>query len=210
MDEIEFIPGQRVSVPWGLDVVDGTVVSVSGEGPNRRVVVRVTPSEPDDETESLIMTFRARDLEGAATEANEHRPGSWLFAKEYEDRLRIALRQLLDQLPAAPSSTSQPNLVEDAGEGDFVLKAAGRRLLVEAKALRGRELQPDMLEKFWRQVVKYQSPQALLVTNANLSKNAQQRLRELHDSGVDLRIVRWFSSEDNDALGEAIGRILVS
>src|SRR5262245_27372145 len=87
-----FKPGDHVAVPWGLDVLEGTVVSTHGEGPQRRVVVSV--DLPDTE-ESQVMTFPARELEEAAQDASERPPGAWLPAYRYEETLRRALERLV-------------------------------------------------------------------------------------------------------------------
>lgn len=208
MVEAVFTPGQRVFVPWGLDVVDGTVLEVKGDGPGRRVVVQIVDPEGHEEAEPLVMTFRPADLEAAAEEASERRPGAWLSAARYEEKLRDAVNRLLDKWPQASRSIQPPHLVEERDIADFALRAADHLLLIEAKAPIAGQVPSKALDQLWSHARSSRIPVALLVTNGELSLSAQRRLRELVRSGAKIGVVRWSSLDDNEALGSAIEEAL--
>src|SRR5438876_11021665 len=116
--EQSFRPGDRVAVPWGLDVIEGTVVSSHGQGPERRVVVSV--DLPDTE-ESQLLTFPVRELEEAAQDASERPPGAWLSAYRYEQALRRVLEQSgFNVWPTSPEESartgSRPDFIVDDGD----------------------------------------------------------------------------------------------
>lgn len=201
--EQSYRPGDRVAVPWGLDVIEGTVVSSHGQGPQRRVVVSV--DLPDTE-ESQLLAFPVRELEEAAQDASERPPGAWLSAYRYEQALRRVLEQSgFNVWPESPEESARTG-----SRPDFVVDDGDHRLIIEVKApLSGR-----VTRKAVNQLLSYLTASrlkhGLLVTNAALSPDALSELDEAHERGLDVRAVQWRSSDDNTELGRAIRELLLA
>jgi hypothetical protein len=121
--------------PGVLDVVRGTVVSTSGQGPGRRVVVSVELPGAEGSAETELVTLPATALEDAAKVASEHLPGAWLPAYRYEEALRDALEQLVLG-DAGLGSLGRERLPIHDSPWDFVLDVGGHRLVIEAKSLK--------------------------------------------------------------------------
>ena len=206
--EQSFRPGDRVAVPWGLDVIEGTVVSTHGEGPERRVVVSV--DLPDTE-ESQLMTFPVGELEEAAQDASERPPGAWLSAYRYEQALRHALEQLADRESGLNVWLESPEESARAGSrSDFIVDDGDHRLVIEAKAPRSGHVTRKAIDQLLSYLTVSSVKQGLLVTNAPLSPEALSELDEAHQRGFDVRTVQWRSPDDNPELGRAIRELLLA
>lgn len=205
-----FAPGKRVSVPWGLDVLQGTVIDSHGEGSTRRVMVSVDLPDTGDDPETQLVTFRATDLEAAALVANERHPGAWIQAYKYEEQLSQALERLTKTWQRLDASLERRRRgIGD--EADFALDAEGRELLIEAKSLSpNRAVSPDVIDKLLRLLLSSHASGALLVTNSRLSRAASERLEEAIRSGLSIRAVHWQPSEDNTELDQAIRDLLAA
>ena len=126
-------PGDRVAVPWGLDVLEGTVVSTEGGGPGRRVVVSV--DLPDtEESGAQLVTFPASELEAAAAVASERQPGAWLPAFRYEEALRHALEYLIQADAELGIQSLGHERPSPDSRADFALDVGDHRLIIEAKS----------------------------------------------------------------------------
>jgi rRNA processing protein Gar1 len=62
----KYRPGDRVTVPWGLDEATGTVVDVFGPPGNPFVVVRVDLSGIEAEEDKSEVGFKADDIKPAS------------------------------------------------------------------------------------------------------------------------------------------------
>jgi hypothetical protein len=56
-------PGRRVRVPWGLDVIEGTITEVFGPPARQFARVRVELAGPDDEGAMEVVTLPVSLLE---------------------------------------------------------------------------------------------------------------------------------------------------
>lgn len=206
--EQSFRPGDRVAVPWGLDVIEGTVVSSHGLGPERRVVVSV--DLPDTE-ESQLVTFPVQELEEAAQDASERKPGAWLSAYRYEQALRSALEQLaqpdsgLNVWPQGPEDSARTG-----SRPDFIVDDGDHRLVIEVKAPLSGRVTRKAVDQLLSYLTVSRLRHGLLVTNAALSPDALSELDEAHQRGFDVRAVRWHSPDDNPELGRAIRELLLA
>jgi Restriction endonuclease len=206
--EQSFRPGERVAVPWGLDVIEGTVVSSHGQGPERRVVVSV--DLPDTE-ESQLMTFPVRELEEAAQDASERKPGAWLSVYRYEQALRRALEQLAQPesgLNVWPKSTEESG--RTGSHPDFIVDDGDHRLVIEVKAPPSGRVSRNAVDQLLSYMTVSRLKHGLLVTNAALSPDALSELDEAHLRGFDVRAIQWHSPDDNTELDRAIRELLLA
>lgn len=200
-----FDPGDRVAVPWGLDVVEGTVVSLHGKGPERRAVVSVDLPDTD---EPQLVTFPVRELEEAAQVASERRPGAWLSGYRYEQALRRALEQLAKSDPELAYLRSQAKPATADSDADFTLDFGRHRLIIEAKAAPSGRVSAKAVDRLMYYVALSQARHGLLVTNAPLSADALNELDEAHQRGLDIRAVQWRSPDDNPELASIVRQLL--
>jgi hypothetical protein len=203
MSDQSFAPGDRVSVPWGLDVLEGTVVSSHGHGPGRQVVVSV--ELPDTEEETQLVTFSARLLEDAAEEASERQPGAWLPAYRYEERVRDALERLADD------ALTGPTLERERPSGqpiDFILSSGDHRLVIEAKTASSGRVGSKAIDQLMHNLKRSKGSAGLLVSNADLSPAAVERIQQARYDGYNIRAIQWHSMDDNPHLSRTISELL--
>jgi hypothetical protein len=199
-----FVPGARVAAPWGLDVLEGTVVDSHGEGSARRVMVSVELPDTGDDPETQLVAYRASDLEAAARVADERQPGAWMQAYKYEEQLSETLKRLTETAQLLNSSLERPIRAVDS-EADFTLDADGRKLLIEAKTLSpDKAISRDTIDRLLDLLLSSHASGALLVTNRRLSRAAAEVLQEAILNGLSIRAVHWEPSGDSAELGRAI------
>lgn len=204
-----FVPGERVAVPWGLDVLEGTVVSSHGKGPARRVVVSVELPDTEDGAGSQLVTLSEKDLTAAADLADERRPGSWLPAYHYEEELRRTLESLVGQRSSlGPLSLAHRHRSALDSRVDFTLNAGDRSLIIEAKSSTSGSIASKAIDQLLAYLRLSNATAGLLVTNTALSTGALARLREAAQEGYKVRAVKWLSPDDNTVLLHSIEDLL--
>lgn len=194
--------GDRVRVPWGLDVLDGLVEDIYETSSGRRVVVRVAvPGSSEAET----VTLPAETIEPPEN-AETASPGSWVTGARYERKLGEALQRLVPSLRADTGILVQVAM----GRGqsaDFVVQSGNRKVFIEAKSgTHQRHVTTDMVNQL-RRLLRYANSRdvaGLLVTDLDLTPSAQRLLRE----SPQLRAVRWRSSSDDKRLADALASLL--
>jgi Holliday junction resolvase len=206
--EQSFSPGDRVTVPWGLDVLEATVVSTHGAGANHRVVVNVDLPDTEDESGSQLVTFPARELEAVAHARSERRPGAWLPAYRYEQALRSALENLVNlglnvSSQVGGESPADPRV-------DFLVNDGNHLIVIEAKAVTSGRVRPEAIDQLLSYLVNHRATAGLLVTNALLSEAARARLEQAHEEGLEVQAVRWDSPDDNSNLDRVIRELLLA
>jgi hypothetical protein len=235
MAQRAFSIGDRVHVPWGLDVIDGVVVGVYGEGDHRQVVVKVRLPDAQDKTEDAedtTVTLPAHVLEEAEAEAEERSPGSWLPALRWERSLRDALTEILRRRwgdRASVVEQERPDFEVVLPDRAIVWETKNwtsgfapeerpyievrfpeRTILVEAKAPRSGIVPEDAVTALLAMLAAAQVASGLLVTNGELSEAAEDHLHSAEREGVSLRAVRWRNSRDNQRLARALNELLAA
>lgn len=208
--ERSFSPGDRVAVPWGLDVLEGTVVSSHGEGANRRIVVNVHLPDTEDDPGSQLVTFRARDLEAAAEAESERRPGAWLPAYRYEQALRSALEDLANSESGLSVSSQVYGAPTTDLLADFLVNYGSHQIVIEAKALTSGRVRPEAIDQLLTYLVNHSATAGLLVTNASLSEAARAKVDQANKEGVEVQVIHWDSPDDNSKLDRAIRELLLA
>ena len=205
-----FVPGTRVAAPWGLDVLQGTVVDSHGEGSARRVMVSVELPDTGDDPETQIVAYRASDLEAAARVASDRQPGAWIQSYKYEEQLSRTLERWTETAQLLNSSLERQIRATDF-EADFALDADGRKLLIEAKTLSpNKAISRDTIDRLLVLLLSSHASAALLVTNRRLSHAAKERLQEAIHDGLSIRAVHWEPSGDSAELDRAIHELIAA
>ncbi|MFE2704534.1 MULTISPECIES: hypothetical protein [Streptomyces] len=194
MTNRDYEVGDTVLVPWGLDLVEGTVVGAYGEGSSLRVLVEVDVG--DGATE--VLPFSSRALEIAQTPEEKGPPGAWVHASRYEDALSRTLTQILRQhlVEWHGAVELRTGFKEDRGI-DIRAQLPDRVLVVEAKHYSDENvpLRISVLD----QIVAYlREPQrecphvvGLVVTNTKVLPRIFEHAQELRESGIPLWVAMW-------------------
>lgn len=215
MAERTYSVGEPVHVPWGLDVVEGVVVSAYGSGEARQVVVKVMLPDAPDDAEDTTVTLPASALEAADLEADERRPGSWLPALHYERELTEAITSIVRRIWGdrarleRPASSAEPELARNV-RADIEIKLSDRTVLIEAKAPASGRVSERTVTALVVLLAAAHAAAGLLVTNGELSPGAEERVRDANREGVPLRAVTWRSQRDNQNLARALGELLAA
>lgn len=196
--------GDRVGVPWGLDVLEGQVLRTYETGVGSRAVVMVNVPGADDEPESRTITLPTTDLlpigEGQELEA----PGSWLddyqFEKEVEEALSRAVRRL-----AKPAEV-ETELRLDGQRPDAIVRLGNHLVVVEVKKVAQTSAAVNQLTSFLRQV-RADNPDAFVGALLVLQSGPRAQVaRELADLG--LTTVSCSTPRDDRKLTAALIRLL--
>lgn len=206
-------PGQEVRVPWGLDVLKGTVQRVYDTGRGPRVVVAVELPDADGSTvEDVSVTLPADAVERwQGTHAEEEQPGHWAHGYAYERNLRAAIEDVTRQLyPNVQVSVLEEH--QDRGidfnirlhghNDDRVIVGVAKYVESRQKTLRGREV---------LEVLRYAQLRTIpiaLFSNASLLKSARDLIQEVPVE--NFRFIRWRGSVDNEKLAADLGELMDS
>lgn len=202
--------GQTVSVPWGLDVLEGTVLRVYGTGSGSRAVVRVhIPGTGGDESEGedATLTLPTDAVEPIDDSPDRPRPGSWVDALAYEQLVAAAVQRILAKI-AHPAEVSEPSSESDQGI-DMVIHSGDSMIAIEAKYLSSKSRLPEREVDRAIDIAGRTLLPLLLVTNANPAPGALSAFRKRHETAKRLGLVRWRSPADDTDLESEL-RLLLS
>jgi hypothetical protein len=196
--------GDRVGVPWGLDVLEGLVLRIYETGTGARAVVLVHVPGADDEPESRTVTLPTVDLlpigEGHELEA----PGSWVDEYQFEKAVGEALNRVVLRLAESAEVETEPRL--GGQRADAIVKIGDHLVVVEAKRVAQTPAAFDQLASFLRQV-RADNPDAFVGGLLVLQSGPRgQVAREL--AGQGLAIVNWNTPRDDQKLTAALTRLL--
>jgi hypothetical protein len=196
--------GDRVGVPWGLDVLEGVVLRTYETGAGTRAVVLVDVPGADDEPDSRTVTLPTTDLlpigEGQELEA----PGSWVdeyqFEKEVEEALSRAVRRL-----AKPAEV-ETELRLGGQQPDAIVRFGDHLVVVEVKKAAQTPAAVNQLALFLHQV-RANNPDAFVGGLLVLQSGPHAQVaKELADLG--LATVNWNTPRDDQKLTAALTRLL--
>ncbi|MET8097342.1 hypothetical protein ABZV29_12810 [Streptomyces sp. NPDC005236] len=194
MTNRDYQVGDAITVPWGLDLVQGTVVGAYGEGLGLRVLVEVDLGDGGTE----VLPFPPRALELAQQPEGQGPPGAWVQASRYEESLSRVLGKILHaHAPEWPGGVEMSARLGETREIDFLAQLPDRLLLIEAKHYR--DAQRPLNSSTLDQMVAYlRRPQrnnlpavALVVTNAKVPLSVVERAEEYRKAHVPLWVAGW-------------------
>src|SRR5690348_13539004 len=119
--------GDRVAVPWGVDVREGEVIAVYRTGDVLQAVVRLTVPGGDDEPPTVVLP--ADSVTPLSAEHDLPAPGTWLPGFRYEREVANALARVL----ADPESAVYLNLERSGQEIDFLVESQQAVIVGEVK-----------------------------------------------------------------------------
>jgi hypothetical protein len=190
------MPGSRVFVRWGLDLVSGVVVDRYDTGAGGRVVVRLDPQNAGEEDPPTV-TVPTTEVSIARDAEEVDPPGTWVHSVSYERDVLRALGRVLSQLKRTGSlerSVSTGNR-----EHDFVIDVGDARLIFEVKYRRDGVFSENHADQVARQLESVHGMTKLVVSNARFPGTSVHRL-----SRDRIVPVTWRAKEDDPQLAEAV------
>jgi hypothetical protein len=196
--------GDRIGVPWGLDVLEGVVLRTYATGDATRAVVLVDVPGADDEPESRTVTLPTTDLlpigEGHELEA----PGSWVDEYQFEKAVEEALNRVVRRLAKPAEVETEPRIGDQ--RPDALVKLGDHLVVVEVKRAAQTSAAVNQLASFLQQI-RAHNPDVLVGGLLVLQSKPRTRVaRELADLG--LATVNWNAPRDDRKLTAALTRLL--
>lgn len=191
MTNRDYEVGDAILVPWGLDVVQGTVTGAYGEGQGLRVLVEVDLGDGNTE----VLPFPPRVLEVAQQPEEKGPPGTWVQASRYEQSLARVLSKILHAHVHEWAGDVEVNArLGQNREIDLLAHLPDRLLLVEAKHYG--ETQPfnisvlNQMRTYLRG--QYSTPGVgLIVTNVKVHPEVAVYAEKYRKTGVPVWVVSW-------------------
>lgn len=201
--------GQSVLVPWGLDVLPGTVIRVYNSGAGPRVVVRIdVPGVSGAEIEDVTVTLPVDALEQEGERGSSAAPGEWVHAQAYERELVAHITLMLRSMEQGSGmhlTISNRHYGSD-DQIDFTIQTRdGWMIDCEAKYSK-RLVGLSSISRLLSTTEKRLVP-VLFITNIGLSGPAANELRNADTQGK-LNWVLWRGERDNTALEQTILSLL--
>ncbi|MGW7514617.1 hypothetical protein ACWGJ2_03375 [Streptomyces sp. NPDC054796] len=200
-------PGQEVQVPWGLDVLRGTVLRTYDTGRGPQAVVRVeVPGVSGSSVDEVTVTLPVRALK-APSGAGGPAPavGNWVHAMSYERGFYSHLESILESLD--PKGSTYVHRADLDGEYDFYIARRRKKSLEYEILLYGvlkystkkTPLSVKRLQSVisWEKSMRRSKGRLLLVTNVDISAAAVQLFSE---SGSHLLWLKWGGPKDDSNL----------
>lgn len=197
--------GDRVAVPWGVDIREGEVVAVYETGAVQRVVVRLTvPEGGGDESPTVVLPA------DSVTPLSEGRelpaPGSWLHGFRYEREVAGALTRVLADL----QPVVRLNAEHLGREVDILVESEQGIIVTEVKTLD--HLSERQFNAAMRQLrefmVTYPDAKGLLVTSGSLPNSVRKRVNTRGLLSRNLGTVRWRQPGDDKNLRTVVYALL--
>jgi hypothetical protein len=191
-------PGELVLVPWGLEEMPGVVIEVFATGLGERAVVRLLGENDPDAT----VTVPADSLTPAS--GISRGISSRIDTAAFESQVRAAIRRAATELHVEIDEEPSPDR-----EADVVLNNGPREIEVQIKYFSMNRLSTDTISA----VAGYASATGrptIIVANAGLTKQAENRLRYLNSRRQSAWFIRWTGSPDYERLRSTIQEALTS
>lgn len=191
-------PGERVSVPWGLEELVGDVIEIYATGLGDRAVVRVVGGPDPD----MTVTVNADSLTPVG--GNTHGIPAPADVLAFHDRIDDVIKTAVEELGVALVHDERLDRGVDA-----VISNESRRIAIQVKYFSRNRLPSDNVAV----LAAYASPElpVIIISNVDLSAAAEERLERNNRMHRTIWFVRWTSSADNirvkDAIQQALGLI---
>lgn len=204
--------GDRVRVPWGLDLLDGLVIDVDAGGARERAVVQVDLPGASADDGPATVTLPMDALRPADWWPNQGDPvGGWAATASYERHVLAAIDSQLSRRPEV--IFTKPG---ERGDGGFDLLATtpNGKLVVIVKYFFRPRIQTGQMRQLAHSLRRsvehvHDARYALIVTNVSVgSRLIDQQIRDTVNSSIPVRLVRWRSSDDDATLEHAIEGLL--
>jgi hypothetical protein len=187
--------GERVRLPWGLDVVDGRVIDAYDGGSGPRVVVEVMIPGVDDGMDLPTVAVPLNSVVPAEPEQKNARRSSWAQLVTLTRHVTEVARSVLSE-----GARVEVNTTRNAEEFDTILVTPYREIFIDVKKTSAQGiLSARRIDSFIRRVPP--GAAALIVTDGEVGSSALSRIRR---SRVPVRIVTWRNPADDVSLESAI------
>lgn len=200
-----YVAGEIVSVPWGLDIVQGTIIGSYGSGPTERLIVRVSVPGTDDQPE---VTFPAKVIEDAeiARRQGDQAPGSWLTEYGYEQALKALILSILAHRGRS-EELSEGDRAADV-RPDFVITGQSHPIYVEART----HVTPKVVDQVlsWNRALPAATAHvaAWLIVSAEAPKpDVLNKIDRARADGVCIKLIEWLKPQDDRLVADAIAEL---
>ena len=201
--------GERVRIPWGVDVLDGVIVEIQTGPTGGRAVVQVNlPGALEEDGEPATVTLPVTALQPADWWPDATgRTGGWATSASYERHISEALERILRNHRNANAHYAKPgrdlgyDILVDAPEGQVAVTA---KYFARQRVGTGRIWQ---LIKTAQKVAETleRANLILLITNIDVSRAlTQEQISSATELDVPIRVVTWRSQSDDTSLANAI------
>jgi hypothetical protein len=198
------VVGDRVGVPWGLDVLEGLVLRTYETGAGPRAVVSVDVPGTNEDPQSRTITLPIKDLLPVEAGHAFQPPGSWVNEYQFAKAVQEALARAVDRLPQRAEVATEPRVGDR--RPDAIVRLGDHLVVVEVKATVSTSLAVEQLDSYLREV-RNRYPGAsvggMLVFQSGPTATTT---RELHDLGM--AAVSWNTPRDDQRLTEALTDLL--
>lgn len=197
--------GDRVMVPWGLDLLEGVVVRTYRTASGARAVVSVDIPGTDDQIEPRTVTLPVAELRRVDDGDDTPTPGAWVDEYQYTKTVEDALARVASRLPISTELRTEArnrNLQADA-----LLRLGDRLIAVETKRS---DRDPDAIANQMSSLIdliKQHEPNSsvtgLLVLQSTPRADTIERLKRL-----GFVPVQWQGAGDDRKLASALRSLL--
>lgn len=196
--------GDRVGVPWGLDVLEGVVLRTYKAGSSMHAVVSVEVPGADNEPLSRTVTLPTTDLlpivEGQQLDA----PGSWIYEYQFARAVQEAVARAVSRLSDRAEVETEPQL--GGPRPDVVVRFGDHLIVIEAKRTAQTFDAVNQLTSYLHEIRDLNPGTSVGGMLVLQSKPQASVARQLRDQG--LATVNWNTTRDDSKLAEALTRLL--
>lgn len=194
--------GDRVGVPWGLDVLEGVILRTYQTGSGTRAVVSVDVPGADDEPRTV--TLRTTDLLSIGEGHELAAPGSWVNEYQFAQAVQAALARTISRLANHAEIETEPQL--GRRRPDAIVRFGDHFVVVEVKATANTVAAARQLTSYLHEV-RRRNPEASVGGMLVLQSEPEaQDLQELQAQG--LAAVNWSTPRDDARLAAELSRLL--
>lgn len=194
--------GDRVGVPWGLDVLEGVVIRTYRTGNETRAVVSVDVPGTDEEPQ--VVTLRTADLLPVGEGHELAPPGSWVSDYQFTKEVQAALARAVKRIGRQAEVETEPRL--GGRRADAIVRYRDHLLVIEVKTSANVANAVSQLTSFLGEVRDRNPDASVRGVLVLRSEPEDQAIRELASQGATA--VSWNTPRDDSKLASELTRLL--
>lgn len=183
-------PGERVTVEWGIEELDGRVLEVSGTTGHKRIVVEILGGQVSDSAAVLTVPV-------GAIEPAESANSRWASARRYEIQVLAALVRIVGQTNVHRARVD----LRAAWSPDFLVRLSGeKRVAIEVYWTVPESSEARVLSASKRRIsaIRNSPIPALLISNVALPAPL------VHELPPHIAHANWRNESDDDQIRRAL------
>jgi hypothetical protein len=196
------VAGDRVGVPWGLDVLEGVVLRTYRTGSSVRAVVSVDVPGTDDEPRTV--TLRATDLVPIDEGHELTAPGSWVNEYQFSKAVQAALARAVSRFTDRAEVENEPRL--GGRRADAIVRFGDHLVVVEVKTTADVTAAIGQLAEYLEETRSRNPGTSVGGMLVIQSEPTAQTIEDLQSQG--LAAVSWSTPRDDPKLTAELTRLL--